>query len=1157
MEFWAGRFKDGKLEGLSRGQRGGQLRKRRARQLNLEPLESRMVLSTATWSGANSATNVLWSNTSNWVNSTIPATGSDVVFPPAVTGAGLSNTNNLTAGISLNSLSIQNSGYTITGTAVDTNTIDASQSSGSSSLGLPISFGSSAGSVTVNNANATLVMGGVLSGTVTSGSTGLTKLGAGVLDLTGNNSYTGTTTISAGSVHVDGTLAGPVSAGASTTLAGTGTVGGITTNNAVVSPGDSGPGVLTDTGALTLDANSALNVTINGTTAGTNYSQLQVAGAVNLASATLNVTLGSGFTPTAGETFTIVNNTGTGTISGTFANLAEGSTVTVSGQQFTISYVGGTSSNSVVLTAVAVPSATWTGTDAASSTNPNDNWSDANNWEGGTFPAAGYDVVFPANLGSSAQTSNNDLTGLDLTSILIQDTGYSIGGNAVTLSGGVDSSQASSGSALNLPITFSGTSGTVTVDNTAATLTMGGTITSTGGVIKEGSGILDLTGTSGSLGATVDAGTLQVDGTIGNVGANSGTTLSGMGTVNGIVTTSASLRPGDSASSTGILTDTGNAVLSSTSTFDANINGATVGTDYNQLQAAGNIDLNNATLSTTLGNSFTPTPDEQFTIIDNTGTSPITGTFQGLAQGATLTVSGTTFSISYTGGTNNNSVVLTALAATTTTISPITTSPVFGQQVTLTATVAPTTTGIGTPTGTVEFEQGSTELGTGTLNASGVATYQTSTLNTGTNSITAIYKGDTNYATSTSPAVTVTVAQATTTTTLTSSINPSLIGQNVTFTATVAAVSPGAGTPTGTIEFKQGTNQLGTGTLSNGVATYSTPSNTAGTSSITAVYSGDTNFTTSTSAVLSQLVSKGTVTVAISTSNANPFGLSPVTLTAVVNVSTGLGTPSGTVTFYDANGNDLGQKTLTNDEATLTVPSLPVGKESITAVYSGDSNFVGVSSTPLSFVIGSPTELFVNQVYMDVLGIQSNNSANLWIALVNGGYPPKVVATFILQSAQSKIQAVNYAYEALLSRLPTSTELNKIIRAGNSRSPVLYADIFGSKEFYTKSGGTDDGFLNALAKDWFGTPFKAATQARLARELKHGASRYHVAYSVITSPSGVNAEINTIFYDVLGRDASPREQAQYTPMVKNQHVIEVFANLFSSPEFKTKFVNIT
>jgi Big-like domain-containing protein len=66
----------------------------------------------------------------------------------------------------------------------------------------------------------------------------------------------------------------------------------------------------------------------------------------------------------------------------------------------------------------------------------------------------------------------------------------------------------------------------------------------------------------------------------------------------------------------------------------------------------------------------------------------------------------------------------------------------------------------GTPTGTVTFLDGATTLGTGTLNSSGVATYATSTLASGAQSITAQYGGDSNFAASTSAAVTVTVQAA-------------------------------------------------------------------------------------------------------------------------------------------------------------------------------------------------------------------------------------------------------------------------------------------------------------------------------------------------------------------------------------------------------------
>ncbi len=196
-----------------------------------------------------------------------------------------------------------------------------------------------------------------------------------------------------------------------------------------------------------------------------------------------------------------------------------------------------------------------------------------------------------------------------------------------------------------------------------------------------------------------------------------------------------------------------------------------------------------------------------------------------------------------------------SLASTTITLTVSPTSSVFGESVTLTATIAAVSPGAGTPTGSVTFFNGTTSLGTGTVNSSGVATLAVTSLPTGTASLTATYSGDDNFATSTSTAASFTVAQASTTTTVTSSVASPTPYEAVTLTATVAAVSPGAGTPTGTVTFFNGTTSLGTGTLnSSGVATLAISSVPVGNYSITAQYSGDTNFTGSTSTAITASV---------------------------------------------------------------------------------------------------------------------------------------------------------------------------------------------------------------------------------------------------------------------------------------------------------------
>ena len=133
--------------------------------------------------------------------------------------------------------------------------------------------------------------------------------------------------------------------------------------------------------------------------------------------------------------------------------------------------------------------------------------------------------------------------------------------------------------------------------------------------------------------------------------------------------------------------------------------------------------------------------------------------------------------------------------------------------------------------------------------------------------------GDTtDYSTSTAM-VTLTVNTATPVlSAVASSLNPSLVSNPVTFTASVTAA---AGTPTGSIAFFDGTTELGSGALSAGSATYTTSSLTAGSQSITAVYSGDQNFSSVTSATLAQVVesySIGTASSGSSSATASPGG---------------------------------------------------------------------------------------------------------------------------------------------------------------------------------------------------------------------------------------------------------------------------------------------
>src|SRR6185437_8799686 len=150
-------------------------------------------------------------------------------------------------------------------------------------------------------------------------------------------------------------------------------------------------------------------------------------------------------------------------------------------------------------------------------------------------------------------------------------------------------------------------------------------------------------------------------------------------------------------------------------------------------------------------------------------------------------------------------------AGTTTFVSSSSSPTVYGQPVTFTASVSPDFSGV--PTGTVTFMDGATTLGTATLDGTGTATFTTGALAAGTHSVTAVYGGDANFAASTSSATSQEVDQASVDASVSSSANPGVVGQPVTLTATVAASAPGAGTPTGTVDFFDGAALLGTAAL--------------------------------------------------------------------------------------------------------------------------------------------------------------------------------------------------------------------------------------------------------------------------------------------------------------------------------------------------------
>ncbi len=283
-------------------------------------------------------------------------------------------------------------------------------------------------------------------------------------------------------------------------------------------------------------------------------------------------------------------------------------------------------------------------------------------------------------------------------------------------------------------------------------------------------------------------------------------------------------------------------------------------------------------------------------------------------------------------------VTSTALTASTNTTA-------IGDSVTLTANLTPATA-----TGTVTFYSGSTAIGTANVNA-GVATLNTTFANSGNIVLKAIFAADASWESSTSNQVSLFVTGNTPdTVVLQTAPFWVIIGYSATLTATV---SPAAAT--GAVSFYDGSVELGSAPVAAGAAVFTNIFMTAGSQSLTAVYSGDTTYVSSTSsAVTLQVGNPGSTptTTALALSESSGYAGDFVTLTATVLPTAA----TGQVNFY-ANGSLLGSAVLSSGTAAYSQVFAQAGEYSIIAVYEGDATYASSTSAAQELSLGDSSDI--------------------------------------------------------------------------------------------------------------------------------------------------------------------------------------------------------
>ncbi|HOD83881.1 MAG: Extracellular serine protease precursor [Planctomycetes bacterium ADurb.Bin126] len=290
-----------------------------------EPLEERVLLSTLTWDGnGGDGKNYVWGAWNNWAPARVPRSGDALVFA----GKYKRNNWNNMSGLSIAQITVRYDGFNIDGNAITLGAGGIHFVSGSNcTIGLPLALTGSATAVEVTGSRM-LKLTDVLSGTG-----GISKSGSGTAALSQASTFSGATTVNAGTLLLTGSLANSgvvVNAGL---LTGGGRARSLTVNGGTVAPG-AGLGTFTVSAGATFNGGT-LEIQLQSVSS---VDQLRVTGGEVVLGGRLALSVGTGFHPDADDVFALVNNTGTGATSGTFANFADGQVVELNGHLLRVRY---------------------------------------------------------------------------------------------------------------------------------------------------------------------------------------------------------------------------------------------------------------------------------------------------------------------------------------------------------------------------------------------------------------------------------------------------------------------------------------------------------------------------------------------------------------------------------------------------------------------------------------------------------------------------------------------------------------------------------------------------------------------------------------------------------------------------------------------------
>jgi uncharacterized protein (DUF2141 family) len=403
--------------------------------------------------------------------------------------------------------------------------------------------------------------------------------------------------------------------------------------------------------------------------------------------------------------------------------------------------------------------------------------------------------------------------------------------------------------------------------------------------------------------------------------------------------------------------------------------------------------------------------------------------------------------------------------------------------------------------------------------------------------------------------VSVLLNQAASATVLHVTPSPSIAGQSVTLTATVSAVAPATGTPTGTVTFLYNGNSFTQG-LSGGVAILNTiGALAAGSNVLTAIYNGDSNFGGS-SGQVSTFVDAPLSATGVNVTVAHGIAATNVTVATFTDADPNgtAGQFTATITWGDGTAPSAG--TITASGSTFTVAGthtfVAPGRYTVSAAIqdSGGSTAAATSKA----VIGSLNERFVSQAYRDLLQRPVDATGlQVFTAALDAGLPPSQVSQSITSSQEYRTDLIAADYQLFLHRTADLGGLSNFLNflaTGGTDEQVAVALTGSAEYFQNRGGGTNDGFLTALFQDALGRPIDAGGRASFNQQLAGGTTRGQVAATIFVSTEYRQDLVGGYYLRFLHRPADSAGLANFVSALGNGAKDEdVVAALVGSGEY--------